>query len=110
MKGVDFENISYDSKCNAASSILLESVLKNRSHKVGVLIRAASSIRKLKLNSFSDFGEQCHTKNGEPYYYESAYLYKSDSQLEVLLQSLLIYSTYKKRLSSYPAVTLPLRR
>ena len=29
MKGVDFENISYDRKCNAASSILLESVLKN---------------------------------------------------------------------------------
>ena len=73
----------YDSKCNAASSILLESVLKNRSHKVGVLIRAANSIRKLKLNSFSDFGEQCHTKNGEPYFYESAYLYdNSDSQLD----------------------------
>ena len=83
MKGVDFENISYDSKCNAASSILLESVLKNRSHKVGVLIRAANSIRKLKLNSFSDFGEQCHTTNSEPYYYESAYLYdNSDSQLD----------------------------
>ena len=49
MKGVDFENTSHDSKCNAASSILLESVLKNRSHKVGVLIRAANSIRKLKL-------------------------------------------------------------
>ena len=45
MKGVDFENISYDSKCNAASSILLQSVLKNRSHKVGALIRAANSIR-----------------------------------------------------------------
>ena len=83
MKGVDFEIISYDSKCNAASSILLESVLKNRSHKVGVLIRAANSIRKLKLNSFNDFGEQCHTKNSEPYYYESAYLYdNSDSQLD----------------------------
>ena len=83
MKGVGFENISYDSKCNAASSILLESVLKNRSHKVGVLIRAANSIRKLKLNNFSDFGEQCHTKNSEPYFYESAYLYhNSDSQLE----------------------------
>ena len=63
MKVVDFENISYDSKCNAASSILLESVLKNRSHKVGVLIRAANSIRKLKLSSFNDFGEQYHTKN-----------------------------------------------
>ena len=49
MKVVDFENISYDSKCNAVSSILLESVLKNRSHKVGVLIRAANSIRKLVL-------------------------------------------------------------
>ena len=33
IKGVDFENISYDSKCNAASSILLELVLKNRSLK-----------------------------------------------------------------------------
>ena len=54
MKGVDFENISYD---NTASSILLESVLKNRSHKEGVLTRAANSIRKLNLNSFSDFGE-----------------------------------------------------
>ena len=83
MKVVDFENISYDSKCNAASSILLESVLKNRSHEVGVLIRAANSIRKLKLNSFNDFGEQCHTKNSEPYFYESAYLYdNSDSQLD----------------------------
>uniref|UniRef100_A0A1X7UXZ6 Uncharacterized protein n=1 Tax=Amphimedon queenslandica TaxID=400682 RepID=A0A1X7UXZ6_AMPQE len=79
MKGVDFENTSYDSKCNAASSILLESVLKNRSYKVGVLIRAANSIRKLKLNSFSDFGEQCHTKNSEPYFYESAYLYPNDN-------------------------------
>uniref|UniRef100_A0A1X7VC93 Uncharacterized protein n=1 Tax=Amphimedon queenslandica TaxID=400682 RepID=A0A1X7VC93_AMPQE len=85
MKGVDFENISYDSKCNSASSILLESVLKNRSHKVGVLIRAAKSIKKMKLNSFSDFGEQCHTKNSEPYFYESAYLYPNDdfdSQLD----------------------------
>ena len=78
VKGVDIQNISYDSKCNAASSILLESVLKNRSHKVGVLIRAANSIRKLKLNSFSDFGEQCHTRNSEPYFYESAYLYPND--------------------------------
>uniref|UniRef100_A0A1X7V3L6 Uncharacterized protein n=1 Tax=Amphimedon queenslandica TaxID=400682 RepID=A0A1X7V3L6_AMPQE len=51
MNGVDFENTSYDSKCNAASSILLESILKNRSHKLGILIRAANSIRKLKLNS-----------------------------------------------------------
>uniref|UniRef100_A0A1X7UP35 Uncharacterized protein n=1 Tax=Amphimedon queenslandica TaxID=400682 RepID=A0A1X7UP35_AMPQE len=85
MKGADFENTSYDSKCNAASSIFLESVLKNRSHKVGVLICAANSIRKLKLNSFSDFGEQCHTKNSEPYFYESAYLYPNDdpdSQLD----------------------------
>ena len=79
MKGVDLENITCDSKCNAASSILLESVLKNRSHKVGVLIRAANSIRKLKLNSFNDFGEQCHTKNSEPYFYESAYLYDNSA-------------------------------
>ena len=43
MKGLHFENISYDSKCNAASSILLGSVLKNRSHKVGVLIREAKN-------------------------------------------------------------------
>ena len=44
---------------------------------------AANSIRKLKLNSFNDFGEQCHTKNSEPYFYESAYLYdNSDSQLD----------------------------
>ena len=51
MKVVDYENTLYDSKCNAASSILLESVLKNRSHKVSVLIRAANSIRKLKVNT-----------------------------------------------------------
>uniref|UniRef100_A0A1X7URI0 Uncharacterized protein n=1 Tax=Amphimedon queenslandica TaxID=400682 RepID=A0A1X7URI0_AMPQE len=58
------------------------SVLKNRSHKVGVLIRASNSIRKLKL---SDFDEQCHTKYSEPYFYESAYLYPNDicdSQLD----------------------------
>uniref|UniRef100_A0A1X7VD00 Uncharacterized protein n=1 Tax=Amphimedon queenslandica TaxID=400682 RepID=A0A1X7VD00_AMPQE len=85
MKGVDFEKISYDSKCNTASSILLESALKSRSHKVGVLIHAVNSIRKLKLNSFNDIGEQCHTKNSEPYFYESAYLYPnddSDNQLD----------------------------
>uniref|UniRef100_A0A1X7URT6 Uncharacterized protein n=1 Tax=Amphimedon queenslandica TaxID=400682 RepID=A0A1X7URT6_AMPQE len=61
------------------------SVLKNRSHKVGVFIHAANSIRKLKLNSFRDFGEQRHTKNSEPYLYKSAYLYpndNSDSQLD----------------------------
>uniref|UniRef100_A0A1X7SNF7 Uncharacterized protein n=1 Tax=Amphimedon queenslandica TaxID=400682 RepID=A0A1X7SNF7_AMPQE len=60
-------------------------VLKNRSHKVGILIHAANSIRKFKLNSFRDFSEQCHTKNSEPYFYESAYLYpndNSDSQLD----------------------------
>ena len=35
------------------------------------------------MNSFSDVSEQCHTKNGEPYFYESAYLYdNSDSQLD----------------------------
>uniref|UniRef100_A0A1X7UC26 Uncharacterized protein n=1 Tax=Amphimedon queenslandica TaxID=400682 RepID=A0A1X7UC26_AMPQE len=61
------------------------SVLKNRSHKVGVLIRASDSIRKLKFNCFSDFGKQCHTKNSEPYFYGSAYLYPNDdfdSQLD----------------------------
>ena len=52
--------------------------MKNRSHKVGVLIRAANSIRKLKLNSFSDFGEQFHTKNSEPYYFQSAYFYPNN--------------------------------
>uniref|UniRef100_A0A1X7V5Y4 Uncharacterized protein n=1 Tax=Amphimedon queenslandica TaxID=400682 RepID=A0A1X7V5Y4_AMPQE len=84
MKGVDFENTSYDSKWNAASSLLLVSVLKNRSHKVGILIHASNNIRKL-LNSFSDFGEKWYTKNSEPYFYESAYLYcndNSDSQLD----------------------------
>ena len=41
------------------------------------IICAANSIKKLKLNSFS---EQCHTK---AYFYESAYLYdNSDSQLD----------------------------
>uniref|UniRef100_A0A1X7T6I5 Uncharacterized protein n=1 Tax=Amphimedon queenslandica TaxID=400682 RepID=A0A1X7T6I5_AMPQE len=42
---------NYDSKCIAASSIWLESVLKNRSHNVGVLIHAANGIRKLKLKA-----------------------------------------------------------
>ena len=39
----------------------------------------------LGLNSFSDFGEQCHTKNSEPYFYESPYMCPydtSDSQLD----------------------------
>uniref|UniRef100_A0A1X7V6F5 Uncharacterized protein n=1 Tax=Amphimedon queenslandica TaxID=400682 RepID=A0A1X7V6F5_AMPQE len=51
------------------------SKLRNRSHKVGVLIHEANSIRKMKLNSFNDFSKQCHTKNSELYFYESAYLY-----------------------------------
>uniref|UniRef100_A0A1X7VX39 Uncharacterized protein n=1 Tax=Amphimedon queenslandica TaxID=400682 RepID=A0A1X7VX39_AMPQE len=31
------------------------------------------------LNSFNNFKEQCHTKNNEPYFFESAYLYPNDS-------------------------------
>ena len=32
-------------------TVNVKSILKNRSHKVGVLIRAANRIRKLQLNS-----------------------------------------------------------
>ena len=94
MKGVDFENISYDSKCNAASSILLESVLKNKSHKVGVLIRAANSIRK--LNSFNDFGEQCHTKIVSLIFMNQHICMITDSQLDSPMESLLIQMASSK--------------
>uniref|UniRef100_A0A1X7TTJ3 Uncharacterized protein n=1 Tax=Amphimedon queenslandica TaxID=400682 RepID=A0A1X7TTJ3_AMPQE len=46
MKGVDFENTSYDSKCNAASSTLLESVLKDRSH-----MQAYSYLQQIALRN-----------------------------------------------------------
>ena len=52
-------------------------VLKNRSHKVLVLICVVNSIRKLPLHSFSDVDEQ-HHKKSEPYY-ESGYSYRNDN-------------------------------
>ena len=58
----DNEDQSYDVKCRVASSILLESVLKNRIHKIGLLISTINSVRKYQLKSESDFGERYHTQ------------------------------------------------
>ena len=73
------EDQSYDVKCRVASSILLESVLKNRIHKIGLLISTVNSVRKYQLKDESDFGERYHTQYSEPYYYDSAYLLPDDS-------------------------------
>ena len=43
----DNEDQSYDVKCRVATSILLESVLKNRIHKIGLLINTVNSVRKI---------------------------------------------------------------
>ena len=75
----DNEDQSYDVKCRVASSILLESVLKNRIHKIGSLISTVNSVRKYQLNDESDFGQRYHTQYSEPYYYDSAYIYPDDS-------------------------------
>ena len=42
----DNEDQSYEVKCRVASSILLESVLKNQIHKIGLLISTVNSVRK----------------------------------------------------------------
>ena len=47
----DNEDQSYDVKCRVASSILLESVLKNRIHKIGLLISTINSVKKCDLAS-----------------------------------------------------------
>ena len=75
----DNEDQSYDVKCRVASSILLESVLKNRIHKIGLLISTVNSVRKYQLKDQSDFGERYHTQYSEPYYYDSAYILPDDS-------------------------------
>ena len=75
----DNEDQSYDVKCRVATSILLESVLKNRIHKIGSLISTVNSVRKYQLKDESDFGERYHTQYSEPYYYDSAYLLPDDS-------------------------------
>ena len=75
----DNEDQSYDVKCRVATSILLESVLKNRIHKIGLLISTANSVRKYQLKDESDFGERYHTQYSEPYYYDSAYILPDDS-------------------------------
>ena len=75
----DNEDQSYDVKCRVASSILLESVLKNRIHKIGSLISTVNSVRKYQLKDESHFGERYHTQYSEPYYYDSAYLLPDDS-------------------------------
>ena len=76
----DNEDQSYDVKCRVASTILLESVLKNRIHKIGLLISTVNSVRKYQLEDVSDFGERYHTQYCEPYYYDSAYLLLDDSK------------------------------
>ena len=76
----DNEDQSYDVKCRVASSILLESVLKNRIHKIGLLISTVNSVRKYQLKDQSDFGERYHTQYSEPYYYDSAYILPDDSK------------------------------
>ena len=58
----DNEDQSYDVKCRVATSILLESVLKNRIHKIGLLISTVNSVRKYQLKDESDFGERYHTQ------------------------------------------------
>ena len=50
------EDQSYDVKCRVVWSILLESVLKNRIHKIGLLISTVNSARKHQLKDESDFG------------------------------------------------------
>ena len=75
----DNEDQSYDVKCRVASSILLESVLKNRIHNIGLLISTVNSVRKYQLKDESDFGERYHTQYSEPYYYDSAYILPDDS-------------------------------
>ena len=75
----DNEDQSYDVKCRVATSILLESVLKNRIHKIGLLISTVNSVRKYQLKDESDFGERYHTQYSEPYYYDSAYILPDDS-------------------------------
>ena len=57
----DNKDQSYDVKYRVASSILLESVLQNRIHKIGSLISAVNSVRKYQLNDESDFGEISYT-------------------------------------------------
>ena len=76
----DNEDQSYDVKCRVATSILLESVLKNRIHKIGLLISTVNSVRKYQLKDESDFGERYHTQYSEPYYYDSAYLFPDDTK------------------------------
>ena len=75
----DNKDQSYDVKCRVATSILLESVLKNRIHKIGLLISTVNSVRKYQLKDESDFGERYHTQYSEPYYYDSAYIVPDES-------------------------------
>ena len=70
---------SCDVKCRVASIILLESVLKNRIHKIG-LISTVNSVRKYQLKDESDFGERYHTQYSEPYYYDSAYFFPDNTK------------------------------
>ena len=76
----DNDDQSYDVKCRVATSILLESVLKNRIHRIGLLISTVNSVRKYQLKDESDFGERYHTQYSEPYYYDSAYLFPDDTK------------------------------
>ena len=76
----DNEDQSYDVKCRVATSILLALVLKNRIHKIGLLISTVNSVRKYQLKDESDFGERYHTQYSEPYYCDSAYLLPDDTK------------------------------
>ena len=61
--------------CGSASRQLLSKVLRKRQQAAGLLLQSIKSIKKdiRSFESEDDFGERCHTRSSEPYFFESAY-------------------------------------
>ena len=59
--------------CRLAAQRLVSKALQVRKEHAGLLLGSLKSIKSIKLNEESDFGNNCHTRSTEPFFYEAAY-------------------------------------
>ena len=59
--------------CRLAARRLLHKTLQLRKEHVGSLLRSIRSVKALQITQKEDFGNSCHSRSSEPYFYDSSY-------------------------------------
>ena len=59
--------------CRLAARRLVSKALQGRKQHAGLLLGSLKSNKSIKLNEESDFGNSCHTRSTELFFYEVAY-------------------------------------